>query len=119
MSNPYQTYIKTDLETQSIPKIVSTAYERINLELKQAILSIEKGNIKSKLDHIHRALEILRVLRLGLDFEKGGEIAKNLDSLYDFLERHISLGNLKNDKNTLSEAMEILKTIKSGWDEIG
>lgn len=118
MANPYQAYLKTDLETQSIPKIISTAYERVNFELNQAISSIEAGNIRSKLDHIHRALELIRVLRLGLDFEKGGEIAENLDNIYEFLERHISLGNLKNDTKTISEAISILNTIKSGWDEI-
>ncbi|MEZ0323919.1 MAG: flagellar export chaperone FliS [Hydrogenothermaceae bacterium] len=118
MTNPYETYLKTGLETMPLPKVISSGYERIILELKSAIEDIKKGDTKGKLDHIHRALEILRVLRLGLDFEKGGEIAVNLDNIYEFLERHISLGNLKNDEKILNEAIKILDTVKSGWDEI-
>ncbi|MEJ5173650.1 MAG: flagellar export chaperone FliS [Hydrogenothermaceae bacterium] len=118
MVNPYESYLKTGLETMPLPKVIANGYERIVLELKSAIESIKTGDIKSKISHIHRALEILRVLRLGLDFEKGGEIAVNLDNIYEFLERHISLGNLKNDEKILNEAIEILNTVKSGWDEI-
>lgn len=119
MVNPYQAYIKTDLETQSIPKIISSAYERIIMELKLAKQSIEDKDIKGKIDHIYKAIDMLRVLRSGLDFEKGGEIAKNLDQIYDFLERHISLGNARNDGKFFDEAIDILNTVKSGWDEIG
>ncbi|MCX7760823.1 MAG: flagellar export chaperone FliS [Hydrogenothermaceae bacterium] len=118
MVNPYAAYIKTDLETMPLPKIIASGYERIILELKSAIEDIKTGDLKSKINHIHKALEILRVLRLGLDFEKGGEIAVNLDNIYEFLERHISLGNLKNDEKILNEAIEILNIVKSGWDEI-
>lgn len=119
MTNPYQAYLKTGLETQTIPKLISTAYERIITELKQAEECIDKGDIKGKIDHIYKALDIIRVLRAGLDFEKGEEIARNLEEIYAFLERHITLGNLKNDKEIFEQAIGILNTVKSGWDEIG
>lgn len=118
MTNPYQAYIRTDLETQPLPKLVSKAYERISFELKQAVVNMNEGNIKQKVEHIHRAMEILRTLRLGLDFDNGGEIAKNLDELYEFIEKQISLGNLKNDEKIFEDVFNILDTIKSGWDEI-
>lgn len=119
MTNPYQAYLKTGLETQSLPKLISAAYERIATELRLAEKCIQNSDIKGKIDHIYKALDILRTLRAGLDFEKGEEIARNLDQLYDFLERHITLGNLKNDSKFFEEAINILNTVKSGWDEIG
>lgn len=118
MTNPYQAYIKTDLETKTLPKLISAAYERVITELKAAEKCIEDGDIKGKIEHIYKAMDIIEILRAGLDFEKGGEIASNLDNIYDFLSRHITFGHIRNDVKFFEEAIDILNTVKSGWDAI-
>ncbi len=116
--NPYESYIKTGIETANLPKIIAMAYDRINLELEKAIDAIEKEDLKSKINSINKALDILFTLKVGLDFEKGGEIARNLNDIYDFCEKQIMVGNLKNDKEALKSVINILNTIKEGWEEL-
>ncbi|MGC9120779.1 MAG: flagellar export chaperone FliS [Sulfurihydrogenibium sp.] len=118
MNNPYESYIKTELETLSLPGLVAKGYDRIILELKGAIENIDKGDIKGKIQHISKALDILNTLFYGLDFEKGGEIAQNLSELYSFCIREIQLANLKNDKKRLEDVINILNTLKGGWEEL-
>ncbi|MFN3787499.1 MAG: flagellar export chaperone FliS, partial [Sulfurihydrogenibium azorense] len=118
MVNPYQSYIKTELDSLPVAGIIAKGYDRIILELKSAIENIEKKNIRGKIGNISKALDILTTLRLGLDFEKGGDIAKNLEELYAFCEREIQLANLKNDVGRLRDVIKILDTVKSGWEEL-
>ncbi|WP_028950708.1 flagellar export chaperone FliS [Sulfurihydrogenibium subterraneum] len=118
MINPYQSYIKTELDSLPVAGIIAKGYDRIILELKSAIENIEKRNIKGKIENISKAIDLLTTLRLGLDFEKGGEIARNLEDIYSFCEREIQLANLKNDVERLQNVIKVLDTVKSGWEEL-
>ncbi|WP_297889460.1 flagellar export chaperone FliS [Sulfurihydrogenibium sp.] len=118
MVNPYENYIKTELDSLPVAGIIAKGYERIILELKGAIENIENRNIKGKIKNISKAIDILTTLRVGLDFEKGGEIAQNLEDIYSFCINELLLANLKNDKQRLEDVINILNTLKSGWEEL-
>ncbi|NGO90947.1 MAG: flagellar protein FliS, partial [Halomonas sp.] len=53
------------------------------------------------------------------DQEKGGEIAEQLASLYDYIARLLLAANLRNDEESLDQAERLLEDIASAWREIG
>jgi flagellar protein FliS len=118
MGNPYETYIKTDVLTASPVKQIVLLYDRAIIALKQAIDDIKNGDIKSKVNNIQKATDILLALDSALDMEKGGEIAQNLRDLYRFSYQQILVAHAKNDINLLEDIIEILETLKSGWEEL-
>ena len=61
---------------------------------------------------------IVAGLRGSLNFEAGGEIATNLDALYEYLERRLLQANLEADAGMLDEAATLLRQVKEGWDGI-
>ena len=67
---------------------------------------------------ISKAIEIIGGLRGFLDFEKGGDLAVRLESLYDYMERTLFEANAKNDVAKLDEVADLLRSIKDGWDGI-
>jgi len=77
-----------------------------------------KGSVAEKGGHIGVALEIIGVLRGSLDMEQGGDIAQNLDALYDYMQRRLLESNLHNDVDGLDEVARLLRTIRSGWQGI-
>ena len=79
---------------------------------------MQRGEIASKGNYISWAISIVEGLRLSLDTEKGGELAENLNNLYDYMERRLVEANLKNSEEMLDEVAELLNTIKSAWVEI-
>jgi len=79
---------------------------------------MQRGEIANKGNYISWAISIIEGLRLSLDADKGGEIAENLDNLYDYMERRLVEANAKNDDKMLDEVSELLNTIKSAWSEI-
>src|SRR3569832_1146925 len=79
---------------------------------------MERRKIPEKVQHINWALSILDGLRYSLDMEKGVDIAQNLDSLYDYMQRRLVVANMDNDPAILDEVVGLLIEIKSAWDAL-
>lgn len=79
---------------------------------------MDRNDIQEKVRHIDWALSIIDGLRQSLDVEKGGDIAKNLEELYDYMQRRLIAANIENDARILDEVAALLVEIKTAWDAI-
>lgn len=79
---------------------------------------IQRGDLAKKGDSITRAQKIVSGLRLSLDFERGGELARNLDDLYEYANRRLINASASNDVEALREVKEIISDISSAWQLI-
>ncbi|WP_044870400.1 flagellar export chaperone FliS [Pseudomonas sp. LFM046] len=86
--------------------------------LAQARGAIERGQMAQKGELIGKAIAIIGGLRDGLNFEQGGEIAANLDSLYEYMVSRLLEANLKCDIALVDEVAGLLRNVKTGWDGI-
>ena len=66
----------------------------------------------------NKCMFALSILRESLDFEKGGEVATNLDSLYAFSQKTMLQAVGKSDGEDLNTVLTIIQDISSAWDEI-
>jgi len=79
---------------------------------------MERGEVALKGSHISWAISIIEGLRASLDKNAGGEIADNLDDLYDYMIRRLARSNAENNADLLDEVLSLLRSIKGSWDEI-
>lgn len=79
---------------------------------------MERKDIAQKGSHISWAISIIEGLRASLNLDQGGEIAQNLDDLYDYMTRRLARANVENNTDLLDEVASLLRTIKGAWDEI-
>lgn len=87
--------------------------------IAQARGAMERGQVALKGELIGKAIAIVGGLRDGLDLQQGGELAANLDSLYEYMSARLFEANVKNQAEPLEEVAGLLRNIKSGWDAIG
>ena len=108
--------IKTANQIRLIVMLYDGAIKRINL----AIDLFAEGHKRYDAinSHVIGAQDILSELTASLDFDKGGVLARNLFSLYSFMNRRLLDGNLKKDPAPLREVRKLLGELREAWDEI-
>lgn len=118
--NHLNAYRETSIKTASSGKIVLMLYDEAMKQMDIAIQNLESD--EKKLDAINssiiKAQEVITELMVSLDFEKGGEIAKNLFSLYMFFNRELMNSNVKKDPQPVQGVRRMVSEIREAWAEI-
>lgn len=105
----------TDADPHKLIQLLyNGALERINM----AKARMQAKDYAGKAQLINKAIEIVGGLRSFLDFDKGGELALQLEALYDYMERSLLEASAKNDMAKLDEVANLLRSVKEGWDGI-
>ncbi len=77
---------------------------------------MERKDFAEKGRNISWAISIIQGLSESLDMESGGEIAANLEGLYDYMVRCLVIANKDNNIEKLDEVASLLKEVKQAWD---
>jgi flagellar protein FliS len=117
MSYGYGAYKKTSVNTASKEQVLLMLYQAAIKNCKKAIEAIEQKKIAAKGEYIGKLQDIVIELNNSLDFEVGGDIAKELSSLYDYILFSSSQANIKIDKEPLEGCLNVLNTLYAGWSE--
>ncbi len=116
--NGVNTYQETSVNTQSKGRLIVMLYDGAIRFLRLSIKELEAGNFEAKGKYINKAQDIISELNTVLDMESGGEIARNLRSLYLFMNRHLSEANIKRDAQKIQEVISLLEELNQGWKAI-
>jgi flagellar protein FliS len=68
--------------------------------------------------HLLHTQDVLMELSLSLDTQKGGEVAANLQRIYDFMMRHLSKANSEKIIQPVIEVHHLLTTLRNAWQEV-
>jgi flagellar protein FliS len=117
MSYGLGAYKKTSVETASKEQILLMLYQAAIKNCKKAIEAIEQKNLAKKGEYIGKMQDIIVELSNSLDFEVGGDVAKELASLYDYILYSSTQANIKIEKNHLEGCLRVLNTLYDGWTE--
>ncbi|HKK66154.1 MAG TPA: flagellar export chaperone FliS [Clostridia bacterium] len=120
MQNKLSAYRETHIKTASQGKIIIMLYDESLRQLDTAI-HLLKNNTR-EYDKVNsailRAQDMVTELMVSLDFEKGGDIAQGLYSLYMFFNQHMMQANMKKDVDMLSTVRGQLNELRTAWDQV-
>jgi len=121
MSSMYHTVqVGTGVDTASPHRLVSMLFDGFFDACSQARGHIKTGNVEHKCRALGRAARIVdEGLRACLNVEAGGELAKDLRDLYNYIGVRLTYANLHNDEAAIEECQSLLRPIQSAWNEIG
>lgn len=106
------------VEGASPHRLVQMLMEGSLQRLAEAKGAIQRKDISSRGEALSKAIAIIGGLRDSLNVEKGGQLAENLDNLYDYMSRELIQANQRGDTSKIDEIAELMRTVKSGWDGI-
>jgi flagellar protein FliS len=67
---------------------------------------------------LQKALNIINELQASLDFEQGGQIARNLDQTYSYISQRLLLADFNMDLTMFDEVIRILTELKQAWEYV-
>ena len=110
--------IESEISNASPHRLIQLLFEGAISRLAAALGAIERGELALKGEMISKAIDIVGGLRASLDMNTG-EPSERLDQLYEYMNFRLLEASANNDAEKVSEVIQLLKTLKSGWDEIG
>jgi flagellar protein FliS len=122
--NGVNAYARVGLETGVIAasphKLILMLFEGAQVALSSALAHMRSGEIKAKGEAVSRAITIINSgLQASLDIKAGGELAQQLNALYDYMGRRLLLANLNNKPEYIEEVARLLGELGEAWEAIG
>lgn len=111
----FSNYKKTSVTSASREKLLLMMYEAAIKFTKKAIIACETKDIAERGLNIGKAYDIVMELNNTLNFEVGGELARNLEQLYMFMTEQLTKANVSGDAASLHVVLKLLTTLNDGW----
>lgn len=116
-NNPYQKYKNTQIETSNQEKLLLMLYDGALNFLKQAKKGLKNNDYETTNNFLVKTQDIINELMATLDMERGGEIAQNLEALYDYMNRRLIEANINKEVEQIEEVEDMLKELRETWNQ--
>jgi flagellar protein FliS len=116
--NGYQAYRQTQAQTAAPGELVVMLYRGAVRFVSSAIEAIESRDIQAAHTNLVRTQAIITELSQTLDLERGGDIAANLQAIYEYLNRRLIEANLRKDMSIAREVQGLLRELLSAWEQV-
>lgn len=120
--NPYQktsnAYQKAAVTTKDQGALILMMYEGAIKFMKQACLKVDKVDNEGVHDALTKAKTIISELMGSLNLDVGGEVGKNLQSLYTYMYNKLIDANVNKDKAAIEEVIVLMDELRDGWAHI-
>src|SRR5258708_7301887 len=113
--NGYDSYRESEILSADPLKLVEILYRAAIESISEARDHLACGAIRERSNAISKACEILMELALNVDRERGGDIAKNLMELYDYMQYRLVQANIQQVDKPLMGVNSLLRTLLEGW----
>ena len=119
MTNPAKTYesVAQDQDLtpyQAVELLLDGALECIST----AIIAQQENNVAERGEAVGTTITIIGLLQDSLDKSLGGDLAENLDGLYDYMTRRLATVSVVKTPHTLEEVQGIVVQLRDGWAQI-
>jgi flagellar protein FliS len=125
-TNVVSAYRETRIKTASQGQLIIMLYDEAARQLDRG-LDLLQANVSGKRDPgkieaigktIVKTQEIITELMVSLDFEQGGDIAKNLFSLYTWFNKELLEANITWDIKRILTVRNMFNELRSAWADI-
>ena len=117
MTAGYQAYHHNAVATAAPEQLVVMLFDGALRFSRRAVAAFEAGQRPQATQAIGRVTSIVNELNATLDLEAGGEIARNLRSIYGFVNRHLVEAVREADPNRVRQAATLLAELREAFSQ--
>lgn len=113
-----QAYGGAQVSTAPQKKLILMLYDGVIQNLNMAVAALEDRNLQTAHQKILKGQLIIEELMVTLNFDEGGDIAKDLYKLYEYFHWSLVQANIKKDPVQLIEIRQYLEELRGSWQQI-
>jgi flagellar protein FliS len=114
--------VKTASQGQLIVMLYEEAVKQLDMSLDLLGLNLSGKKDPARIEQISKYIlktqEIITELMVSLDFDQGGDIAKNLFALYTWFNQELLEANISQDLSRITAIRGMINELRGAWDEI-
>jgi flagellar protein FliS len=114
----YATVERTKRDTEKPQELVLLLFQSLTDRIAMARKALADNDRVTRATAVTKAQKILFGLSQTLDFEKGGELARNLHSLYSYCIERLGSGHAKEDDLIFEEVFDLMAMIRDAWESM-
>jgi flagellar secretion chaperone FliS len=99
-------------------QLIVLLYDGAIQSIEMARREIQAKNIREKARHLGKAISIVGELNSVLNHEQGGDIARSLRRLYEYMLMELVEANTRNNEQRLEGPLRCLTTLREAWREL-
>jgi flagellar protein FliS len=111
-------YRRIDTQTRSPMELVVMLYDGALRFVGEARAAASRNDLRTRAEATSRAIAIVSELQNTLRVDEGGDIARELDRLYTYINTRLLDVAAKHDITALDEVHKLLSTLREGWSEV-
>lgn len=113
-----EAYKRTSVQSSSPLELVVMLYDgaiRFVIEAREAIA---RNDVRGRSSAVSRTLAIIAELQNTLNLKDGGEVGRELDRLYSYVNAKLLEVTAQGDDEAAREVQKLLTTLREGWSQI-
>lgn len=108
-------YQQTALGGATPVELVVVLYDATIEDMRHALLAMQQHDIEACVRHIGHALIVLQQLQGTLDFERGGEAARQFERFYNLVRGKLLEAQIRNSAQIVREQMRYFSEVRDCW----
>jgi len=98
-------------------ELVVVLYDSALEDMRRALLAMQKNDVETRSRQIAHALIVLQQLQGTLDFERGGNAARQFEQFYSLVRAKLLEAQIRNSPETLREQIRYFSEVRECWVE--
>ena len=116
--NVRQSYREAAVRGASPIELVVRLYEQMIEDLRQVAIAIERNDIERRGNQVKHAILVLGHLQSALDFDRGGKVARDLETFYNSLRGRLMHVQFHPSKRGAAQLITDLLAVRQAWMQV-
>jgi len=117
LQNAKSVYQEIDIQGASPLQLVVALYDAVLQDIRGATAAQKHNDIEERTAQVKHCLLTVAQLQSRLDFERGGEVAQNLDRFYSMVRGKLLEASIKASPEAFAAIADMVATVRSAWNE--
>ena len=118
LNNSYNQYRQVQVSTASQGTLILMIYDGITKRLNIANVALKNKQMEIANKELQGAQDLITELMVTLNFDAGGDIAKNLYRLYEYFNYRLVQANIKKDPEIVQEILDHVIDLRKTWQQV-